>query len=84
VWLGGSFSHRRCKERFDTESLQTDNSPYYLFVWEKEWEQFTDKDGLSLVEASENPDPMGKGRLFLVSVSKARPNQGEIRRDGVR
>jgi hypothetical protein len=47
-------------------------------------EQFIDKDGLSLVEASENPDPMGKGRLFLVSVSKARPNQGEIRRDGVR
>jgi hypothetical protein len=56
----------------DIESLPRDNSPYYLFVWEKDWKQFTDHDGLSLVEGSENPDRMGKGRLFLVSVSKAR------------
>jgi hypothetical protein len=47
-----------------------ENSPYYLFVWEKQWEQFTNEDGLSLVAASENPDPLGKGRLFLVSVSR--------------
>jgi 4-amino-4-deoxy-L-arabinose transferase-like glycosyltransferase len=56
--------------KLDTESLPRDNSPYYLFVWEKQWEQFTNEDGLSLVAASENPDPLGKGRLFLVSVSK--------------
>src|SRR5262245_21212336 len=55
----------------DTESLPRDKSPYYLFIWEKDWKQFTDHDGLSLVEASENPDRMGKGRLFLVSVSNA-------------
>jgi hypothetical protein len=56
----------------DTESLPRDNSPYYLFVWEKEREQYTDQKGLSLVEASENTDRLGKGRLFLVSVSRAR------------
>jgi hypothetical protein len=56
----------------DTESVPRENSPYYLFVWEKQWEQFTNEDGLSLVAASENLDPLGKGRLFLVSVSKAR------------
>ena len=56
----------------DTESLPRDNSPYYLFVWEKEREQYTDQKGMSLVEASENTDRLGKGRLFLVSVSKAR------------
>ena len=65
----------------DTESLPTDNAPYYLFIWENEWEQFTDEDGLSLVETSENTDPLGKGRLFLVSVSKAGANQKELRQD---
>ena len=56
----------------DTESLPTANAPCYLFIWENEWEQFTDEEGLSLVEASENIDRLGKGRLFLVSVPKAR------------
>jgi hypothetical protein len=37
--------------KLDTESLPRDNSPYYLFVWEKQWEQFTNEDGLSLVAA---------------------------------
>ena len=54
----------------DMESLPRDNSPYYLFVWETDWKHFTDHDGLSLVEASENIDRMGKGRLFLVSSQK--------------
>jgi 4-amino-4-deoxy-L-arabinose transferase-like glycosyltransferase len=56
----------------DIESLPRDKSPYYLFFWENDWKQFTDHDGLRLVDASENPDRMGKSRLFLVSVSKAR------------
>jgi hypothetical protein len=51
----------------DIESLPRDTSPYYLFVWEKDWKHFTNHDGLRLVDASENPDRMGKGRLFLVS-----------------
>jgi hypothetical protein len=55
----------------DTESLPTDNAPCYLFIWENEWEQFADEEGLSLVEASKNTDRLGKGRLFLASVSKA-------------
>ena len=42
-----------------------------------EWEQFTNEEGLSLVEASENTDRLGKGRLFLVSVSKAR-GEGKV------
>src|SRR4029434_10001913 len=56
----------------DTESSPTDNAPCYLFTWENEWEQFADEEGLSLVEASKNTDRLGKGRLFLASVSKAR------------
>src|SRR5262245_11128 len=55
----------------DIESSPRDNSPYYLFVWEKDWKHFIGHDGLRLVETSENPDRMGKGRLFLVSVSNA-------------
>jgi len=55
----------------DTESLPRDNSPYYLLVWENEWEHFNGEEGLSLVEASANTDRLGKGRLFLVSVSNA-------------
>jgi len=35
-----------------------------LFVWEKEWGQFTNKDGLSLVEASENPNRWAKAVSF--------------------
>ncbi len=63
------------------ESLPTDNAPYYLFVWENDWKEFTGEDGVSLVEASESRDVMGKGRLFLVSVSSASANQEEIRHD---
>src|SRR5262249_16364119 len=55
----------------DIESLPRDTSPYYLFVWEKDWEHFNGEEGLSLVEASANPDRLGKGCLFLVSVSTA-------------
>src|SRR5262245_3395566 len=55
----------------DTESLPRDDSPYYLLVWENEWEHFNGEEGLSLVEASANTDRLGKGRLFLVSVSTA-------------
>src|SRR5262249_18637955 len=60
----------KISQTFDIESLPRDNSSYYLFVWETDWKHFTDHDGLSLVEASENIDRMGKGRLFLVSSQK--------------
>jgi len=56
----------------DTESFAKSQLTLLFVCLGKDCKQFTDHDGLNLVEASENPDRMGKGRLFLVSVSKAR------------
>ena len=54
---------------------EMENSPSYLFFWEKEWKQLIVKDGLTLLDTSETTDPMRKGRLFLVAVSRVRANR---------
>lgn len=52
------------------ESLQGKKSPFYLLLWEEEWKQIPNKEGLSLLRTSESRDRTGgRGRLFLVSVA---------------
>src|SRR5262249_18783992 len=67
---GGIFYSDKRVPPLDIKSFPKNNSPYYFFFFETDWKHFTDHEGLSLVDASENPDRMGKGRLFLVSSQK--------------
>jgi hypothetical protein len=62
--------------------FQSPDAPFYSFVWENEREEFTAEEGLSLVEVSENTDRLGKGRLFLVTVSEAGATQQNVSKIG--
>lgn len=52
------------------ESLGREKLPFYLLVWEKDWQQIPDKEGLSLQDASEGIDRQKGRRLFLVAVKR--------------
>ena len=52
------------------ESLGGGKIPFYLLVWEKDWKQIPDKEGLSLQDASESIDRQEGRRLFLVAVKR--------------
>jgi len=45
--------------------------PYYLLIWEDEWEKLRGRKGLTEIDASENAGWDGDQRLFLVSVGPA-------------
>ena len=48
-------------------------SPFFLLMWEKDWEQLSDKTGLEALDISEGRGPVGKRRLVLVRSSRLLP-----------
>ncbi len=68
------YAHRRIP--IYQEPLKAGESPFYILVWEEEWKRISDKEDLSLQDASENIDrSASQGRLFLVSVAKKEQKQ---------
>jgi len=65
------YSRRHIAPYFEKASEVT--PPFFLLMWEKNWQKLRDQSNLEMVDVSEGWGPVGKNRLVLVRLSRRLP-----------